>query len=119
MSYESQDDEQQTTVKSPGEFKAGSKWKAFKEGVIAYLNSVCGGHNIPLAYIIRENEVPDPNEAYNTEHQRLIAITPLQGLEYSDNNGYVFDFLKSCTLNGPAWTWMRSFNSTRDGRSSW
>ncbi len=22
-------------------------------------------------------------------------------------------------LNGPAWTWMRAFNSTRNGRASW
>ncbi len=119
MSYESQEDDQQTTVKSPGEFKAGSKWKALKEGDIAYLNSVRGRHNIPLAYIIREDEAPDPNRAYDTEHQRLIAIIPVQGLEYSDDNGQVFNFLKLCTLNGPAWTWMRSFNSTRDGRGSW
>jgi len=31
----------------------------------------------------------------------------------------VFDFLKSWTLNGPAWTWMRAFNTTRNGRASW
>jgi hypothetical protein len=30
---------------------------------------------------------------------------PLQGIEYVDDNGKVFDYLKSWTLNGPAWTW--------------
>jgi hypothetical protein len=49
----------------------------------------------------------------------LISITPLAGIEYEDDNGKVFDFLKSWTLNGPAWTWMRSHNATRNGRAGW
>jgi hypothetical protein len=64
-------------------------------------------------------EIPDPNVVYQTEYHRLISITPLAGIEYEDDNGRVFDFLKSWTLNGPAWTWMRAFNSTRNGRASW
>jgi len=49
----------------------------------------------------------------------LISITPLQGIEFEDDNGRVFDLLKSWTINGHAWTWMRAFNSTRNGRSAW
>jgi hypothetical protein len=41
------------------------------------------------------------------------------GIEFEEDNGRVFDFLKSWTLNGPAWTWMRAFNTTRNGRASW
>jgi hypothetical protein len=48
MSFESQEHEQ-TTVKPPTEFKAGSKWRPFKKGTIAYFNSIFGRHNIPLA----------------------------------------------------------------------
>ncbi|MFN9978786.1 MAG: hypothetical protein ACK53Y_02670, partial [bacterium] len=108
MTFETQEDDATTTVKAPAEFKTGSKWKPFKEGVIAYLNSVKGNHNIPLAYVIRENEVPDPNAIYQSEHHRLISVAPLAGMEYGDDNGKVFDCLKSWTLNGPAWTWMRA-----------
>jgi len=46
-------------------------------------------------------------------------VTPLTGIEYEDDNGRVFDLLKSWTVNGPAWTWMRSFNTTRNGRRAW
>jgi hypothetical protein len=102
ISKESADEE--NIVKAPAEYKAGSKWKAFKEGAIAYLNGVKGRHDIPLAYIIRENEVPVPNQVYQSEHQRLIAVTPLQGVEFEDDNGRIFDLLKSWMLNGPAWT---------------
>jgi len=119
MTFETQEDDATTTVKAPAEFKTGSKWKPFKEGVIAYLNSVKGNHNIPLAYVIRENEVPDPNAIYQSEHHRLISVAPLAGMEYGDDNGKVFDCLKSWTLNGPAWTWMRAHNSTRNGRAGW
>jgi len=120
LSFENnQDEEAATQVKPPAEYKAGSKWKPFKEGAIAYFNSVKGFHNIPLAYVIREQENPDPNAVYQTEHHRLISITPLMGIEFEEDNGRVFDFLKSWTLNGPAWTWMRAFNGTRNGRASW
>jgi len=77
MSFQSnQEDETLTQVKPPTEFKTGSKWKPFKEGAIAYFNSVKGFHNIPLAYVIHEQENPDPNAIYQTEHHWLISVTP-------------------------------------------
>jgi len=118
MAFEDQEDET-TAVKAPSEFTAGTKWKAFKEGAIAFFNSQKGRGQIPLAYVIREQDVPDPNAVYINEHQRIIAITPLQGIEYGEDNGKVFDHLKSWTLKGPAWTWMRQYNSLRDGRRAW
>jgi hypothetical protein len=96
LSFETnQEDESATQVTPPSEYKAGSKWKPFKEGAIAYFSSVKGVHNIPLAYVIREQGIPDPNAVYQTEYHRLISITPLAGIEYEDDNGRVFDFLKS------------------------
>jgi len=113
------DQEEEIVVKPPTEYKKDTKWKGFKEGAIAYLNCVKGRYNIPLAYVIRELEQPDPAAVYQSEHHRLIAVTPLAGIEYEDDNGRVFDLLKSWTVNGPAWTWMRSFNTTRNGRGAW
>jgi hypothetical protein len=111
--------EDDTGIKSPGEFKKDTKWKTFKEGLITYLNGLKGKHNIPLAYVIREDEVPQVNQAFQTEHHRLIAITPLLGVEYDEDNGRVFDILKSLLVNGPAWTWMRAYNNTRNGHQAW
>jgi hypothetical protein len=68
--------------------------------------------------VIREDEVPQVNQAYQSEHHRLIAITPLAGAAYEEDNGKVFDLLKSWTINGPAWTWMRAHNVTRNGRQA-
>jgi hypothetical protein len=86
MTFEMQEEET-TTVKAPADFKPGSKWKPFKEGVIAYLNSIRGRDQVPLAYIIREREDLDPIALYDNDHQRLVAMTPLQGIEFADDNG--------------------------------
>jgi hypothetical protein len=111
--------DEENIVQAPAEYKTGSKWKAFKEGAIAYLNGIRGKHDIPLAYIIRDDEVPQPNQVYQSEHQRLIAVALLQGVVFEDDNGRVLDLLKSWTINGPAWTWMHAHNSTRNGRQAW
>jgi hypothetical protein len=118
--FESQEeDATASTVKTPSKYKTGSKWKPFKEEAIAYFNSIKGTHNIPLAYVIRDQENPDPNAVYQSEHHCIISITPLVGNKFEEDNEKVFDFLKSWTLNGPAWTWMHAFNATRNGRASW
>lgn len=83
------------------------------------MNAVKGKDDIPLAFVIREDAVPQPNQVFQSEHHRLIAITPLQGLEYEEDNGRVFDLLKSWTINSHAWTWMRAYNNVRNGRQAW
>ncbi len=73
MAFEDQEDET-TAVKAPSEFTVGTKWKAFKEGAIAFFNSQKGRGQIPLAYIIREHAVPDPNALYDNKNQCIIAL---------------------------------------------
>jgi hypothetical protein len=57
--------------------------------------SIKGTHNIPLAYVIRDQENPDPNAVYQSEHHCIISITPLVGNKFEEDNEKVFDFLKS------------------------
>jgi hypothetical protein len=44
---------------------------------------------------------------------------PLLGIEFEEDNGRVFNILKSLLINGPAWTWMRVYNNTHNGRQAW
>jgi len=111
--------DREITVKEPVEFKGNVKWKRWKEGVISYFNSVLTKDFIPLSYIITENEVPEPGAEYNNEHQHLVAIALLQGKEFKHDNGVIVDFLKSWTINGPAYPWMKQFSTTRNGRAAW
>lgn len=54
MALSEQAKDEDLIVKPPTEYKTSTKWKAFKEGAIAYLNCVKGKYDIPLAYVIRE-----------------------------------------------------------------
>jgi hypothetical protein len=113
-------DEEIEGVKAPAEYKTGSKWKPFKEGCIAFFNMTLGMDHVPFSYVIHPNAaLGDPLAAYANKHARLITITPHAGLEYETDNGRVFDYLKSWTLNGPAWTWIQAFNTNRGGRAAW
>lgn len=78
-----------------------------------------GKHNIPLACVIQDNEAPQLNQVYQSEHHRLIEKTPLAGIAYEDDDEKVFDLLKSWTINGPAWTWMGAYNNTWNGHQAW
>lgn len=106
-------------IKEPAQHKTASKWKAFKEEAIACMNGIKGKHNIPLAYIIREHKASLGNPAYQSDHHRIIVITLLVGPEFDEDNRKVFDLLKSWIINGPAWTWMRAYNPTRNGCQAW
>jgi hypothetical protein len=106
-------------IKSPEPFKKDTKWREWKESVITYLNSKRGLGNIPLSYIIREEDTCQNHVAYATVHEQLINCAVLHGIEFDTNNGVVYDLLQSLTLNGPAWTWINAFQITRNGRGAW
>lgn len=106
-------------VKAPEAFKKDTKWHPWKESVHTYLNTQLGQAHIPLAYIIREHDDPIPDANYTTLHEELVQGVVLFGTEFDANNGKVYDFLQSLTLNGPAWPWINSFQRTRNGRGAW
>lgn len=113
------DPDREATVKKPPKFKGSIKWKPWKESVISYFNSSLTKDFIPLSYFIRVNDDPAPDAEYDSEHQRLVAIAPHRGTEFKHDNGVVFDFLKTWTINGPAYPWMKQFDTTRNGRATW
>lgn len=95
-------------VKMPEAFKKDTKWKQWKESVLTCLHSKSGQANIPLAFIVRENDLPAPGTIYATVHDQLVESAILHGTEYNTNNGMVYDLLQSLTLNGPAWSWVNA-----------
>jgi len=79
-----------------------------------------GQCNFPISYVLRENEGPPDNEnEYETQEELELAMVPLKGAYYDEDNHAVFDSLKSRLLNGPAWTWIQDFDTKRDGRGAW
>lgn len=106
-------------IKAPEPFKKETKWKMWRESLATYLHSKSGQASIPLAYIIRDNDIAPPDAVYTTSHDLLVNRAIHYGMEYNTNNGIVFDLLQSLTLNGPAWSWISGFQATRDGRGAW
>jgi hypothetical protein len=47
-------------VKTPDHFKKDTKWRTWKESINNYLHSKTGQASLPLAYIIRPNNIPTP-----------------------------------------------------------
>jgi hypothetical protein len=66
-----------------------------------------GQPHILLAYVIRDLEEPTPAQIYTTLHEELVQGAVLFGTEFDANNGKVYDFLQSLTLNGPTWPWIK------------
>ncbi len=107
-------------VKTLPNFTEGLKWKPFKAAMISYFNSIYScKHWIPIAYVIREYEDPDPDMEYKSKHKALIATMSLAGLEFKEDNGQVYDYLNSWILGGPSHAWMREYCRTRNGRAAW
>jgi hypothetical protein len=107
-------------VKSSPNFVEGSKWKPFKAATISYFDSLYScKHRIPLAYVIWEQDAPNQDAAYESNHERLIAIMPLNGMEFEEDNGRVYDYLNSWILTGPSYAWMREYSRTRNGQAAW
>jgi len=74
-------------IKSPDPFKKETKWRQWKESLCTYLNLKIGQGGVPLAYILRENDVPQNQVPYRTVHEQLINCAILHGSEYNINNG--------------------------------
>jgi hypothetical protein len=106
-------------VKQPDPYKNETKWRSWKESMLTYLHSKIGHANLPLAYIVQENDVPNYDKVYNTVHDQWVECAILHGPEFNINNGLVCDLLQSLTLNGPAWSWINMYQNTRDGRNAW
>ncbi len=89
------------TVKAPDKFKNGTAWKVFAEATKTYLGQLNGSGRIPLSYVIRKAEIPDPNDEYQNEIERLIAIAPLVGDAFQRDNTRVYGIIKQLVLEGP------------------
>jgi hypothetical protein len=71
--------DKEIVANAPDKFKTGTAWKVFAEATKMYLGQLLGCGRIPLSYIIRRIELPDPNATYQNDLEHLIAIAPLEG----------------------------------------
>lgn len=100
----------------------GEKWRPFGEGFEGHLAVARGVMNIPLAYIVREIEVPTNemrNKTYDTSDDRLIALVVLAGEEYEQDNARVWDMLRPLIYGTSAWSFVKQYNARKNGRMAY
>jgi hypothetical protein len=49
----------------------------------------------------------------------MVYLTPHTGELFKKDNGIVYDELKALLVNSPAYTWIRAYDRTRNGRQAW
>jgi len=93
--------DKETVAKMPDKFKLASNWKIFSEAMETYLTQLLGSGRVPLSYVIRQNDTPDPNAMYDTQQEENVAIAPLVGTSYQRDNARVYAIIKQLVLEGP------------------
>ena len=105
-----------TKTAKPGQFKDESKWPEWEKAFMTYLAIVPGVNGIPLSYVVREDEHPDPNAVYTTFKQRMIARAPLTGQNYDSDTFQVHTLLAGFIQGEQSESWIRHLAKHEDGR---
>jgi hypothetical protein len=114
------DDAATDLIKAPDPFKKDTDWLTWSESLLTYTRSKKGqNNNTPLAYVLRERDVPVEGATYPTDLDEKIERTLLVGPQYAADNATMYDLLKSLAGNGPLWPFIQPFERNRNGRAAW
>ena len=98
-----------------------ARWRTFWERTDSYLSVIHGAAEISLSYVYRPHEIVTPEilaKQYARTSDLYYNCTQLSGAHYVADNARVFEVLKSLTMDGPGWTFIRPFNRNKDGRGA-
>ena len=111
--------------------KVGAKYPVtkFMEDLPTYLKSKIGVRGVPLIYVIRDNDTPEPLDALHTDvpyseesgsfQKELERHLPHDGVGWEEDNAAVFDILLSALQTSSFVTSLKGYQSTQDGRQAW
>lgn len=105
-----------TKAITPGKFKDERKWPEWERAFENYLSVIPGVNGVPLSYVIREVEVPDPGAIYETHNDRLISRAPLVGSYFIADTRRVHTLLSGFSQGETSENWIRSIARFQDGR---
>jgi hypothetical protein len=111
--------EKESLAKLPDKFKVATQWKIFAEAIETYLSQILGSGRVPLSYVIHQMVLAPMEQAYDTEQARMIALAPLNGISYQQDNARVYGIIKQLVLEAPSHTYILRFDGTANGRSAW
>ena len=108
-----------TSVAEPDTFDKDTDWRDWSPTVINYFRMIAGSEGVPLSYILRENDGPDPtpNPDFKDDY---VMNAPLIGTSYvSDAREVHAAIRKLITGNTQAEAIIKPFEAQCDGRADW
>ena len=102
----------------PDKFKDNVKWEDWKPTFLNYLRSIPGRDGIPLKYVCREKDEPDPmvNGDFLDDY---VAMAPLEGNSYAIDTVQVHTFLLNFVSgNDTAEAKIQGLTRPNDGRDA-
>ena len=107
----------------PEGLKKLTSWALWNESFQNYLHQILSAAKIPLVYLTRDQR-DDPEEElvpenYDTPIEYLIEATTFSGRHYDIDNPRFYRELKSFTVNGEAWSYIKKFERSQDGRKAY
>ena len=107
----------------PEALKKLTGWALWNESFQNYLRQIMSAAKIPLIYLARD-ERDNPEEAlvredFGTPTEYLIEATIFSGRHYDIDNPRFYRELKSFTVNGEGWSYIKKFERSQDGRSAY
>jgi hypothetical protein len=107
----------------PDTLKKLTGWALWNESFQNYLRQIVGAAKIPLIYLAR-NERDNPDEPlipanFGTPTEYLIEATIFRGRHYDIDNPRFYRELKSFTVNGEGWSYIKKYERSQDGRRAY
>jgi hypothetical protein len=108
--------ETQTKTTTPGKFKKESEWYDWYDRFTIFLSVIPGMTGIPLSYVVRENESPDPSIVPNNFMEEMEANAPLTGTTFEVDSAQVHTYLLGFVQGEPAEQWIKHLRRQSNGR---
>ena len=102
----------------PTGLKDPKNWRKFEGKFKEFLTKHLGEQGIPLSYLIRSEETPDPGTIYDTVEIERELTVPLAGDDFDDENKVLMGLIKELTIDGPAWNHIKQFEKAGHGRKA-
>mmetsp|Transcript_680 Transcript_680/g.982 ORF Transcript_680/g.982 Transcript_680/m.982 type:complete len:243 (-) Transcript_680:729-1457(-) len=103
-------------VDKPSELTDLNKWEIFRERLESYMSRLRGAAKCPYTYIFREEA--DVTPAMHAVAYQDQDATIFQGDWFTIDNQRVYDEFKNLVVNGPGWSFIKTYDRAKDGRNA-
>jgi hypothetical protein len=121
MQLDAQLEDSTDTPMKVSKIKTGLEWYDWKEKFENFLMSIRGVGGAPLDYVIRK-DMPagwDPQVDATNDHEKLKYQLALNGPAFDKDTKTVYTKLRELTLGEEAYTWIKTEESSMNGRRAW